>query len=90
MTDNKIKCVAVEVRNESGICSGSAKCKLNETYILTGRTPDHGMCGRAYASIHPMAFAMRWTEKMTWEKSDTIDVLCPDGCVVYRLTRIKE
>lgn len=48
------------------------------------------MCGRAFAAIHPMAFAMRWSEKMDWEKLDYIDVTCPDGFVTYRLSRVKK
>lgn len=91
MTNFKIKCVAVDVRSESGICPGSAKCQRDETYILTARTPEPtGMCGRAFAAVHPMAFAMRWTKDMAWEKTDHVDVTCPDGFVTFRLTRIEE
>lgn len=88
---NEIKCEIVDVHTESGICIGSAKCRKGETYILTSRTPEpRGMCGRAFAAIHPMGFAMRWSEKMSWEKADYVDVTCPDGCVIYRLSRIKQ
>ena len=91
MANYKIQCVAIEVKTESEICPGSANCKKNETCILTARTPEpKGMCGRAFAAIHPMAFAMRWTEMMIWEKNDYIDIVCPDGFVTYRLTRMKE
>ena len=91
MANYKIKCEAIEVRGESGTCPGSAKCQQGETYILTARTPEpHGMCGRAFAALHPMAFAMRWSEKMEWEKAHHIDVTCPDGFVTYRLSRIKD
>ena len=91
MANYKIKCEAIDIRGESAICPGSAKCKKGETYILTARTPETvGMCGRAFASIHPMAFAMRWSEKMEWEKSDHVNVICPDGFVTYRLSRIRE
>jgi uncharacterized repeat protein (TIGR04076 family) len=48
------------------------------------------MCGRAFAAVHPVAFAMRWSEKMEWEKTEHVDVICPDGFVTYRLSRIKE
>ena len=69
MTNYRIKCVAVDVRSESGVCPGSAKCQRDETYILTARTPEPtGMCGRAFAAVHPMAFAMRWTKNMAWRK----------------------
>ena len=91
MTNYNIKCVAVGVRTESGICPGSAKCQKDETYTFTARTPEpKGICARAFATIHPMAFAMRWTEEMPWEKADHVDVVCPDGFVTYRLSRIRE
>jgi len=91
MANYKIKCEAIDVRSESEICPGSAKCRKGETYIVTSRTPEPGgMCGRAFASIHPMAFAMRWSEKMEWEKTDDVNVICPDGFVTYRLSRVKE
>jgi len=91
MANYKIKCEAIEVRSKSGICPGSAKCRKGETYILTARTPEPtGMCGRAFAAIHPMAFGMRWSEKMECEKTDYVNVTCPDGFVIYRLSRIKE
>ncbi len=92
MADYKIKCEVIQVKTESGVCIGSAKCRLGEIYILTARTPEPvGMCGRAFAAIHPMAFAMRWSEQMMWEKKDYVDVSCPDGgCVTYRLSRIRD
>lgn len=37
-----------------------------------------------------MAFAMRWSEKMQWEEADHVNVICPDGFVTYRLSRIKK
>lgn len=91
MANYKIKCVAVDIQGESGMCQGSAQCKIGETYILTARTPEPtGMCSRAFAAIHPMAFGMRWTDRMEWEKTDYVDVTCPDGFVTYRLSRIIE
>ncbi len=91
MANYKIKCEAVDVHTESGICPGSARCRKGETYILTARSPEpEGMCGRAFAAVHPMAFAMRWSEKMEWEKSTHVDVTCPDGFVCYRLSRVVE
>ena len=86
-----IKCEIVKIATNSGICSGPAKCQMGETYILTARTPEPtGMCGRSFATIHPMAYAMRWSEKMDFEKNDFVDIICPDGSVTYRLSRIKE
>ncbi len=73
MANYKIKCVAVEVRTESEIWPGSARCKKDESYMLTARTPEPaGMCGRAFAAIHPMAFGMIWTDGMEWEKTDFV------------------
>jgi uncharacterized repeat protein (TIGR04076 family) len=91
MANYKIKCEAVEVRGKSSICPGSAKCRKGETYIITARTPEPGgMCGRAFAAVLPKAFAMQWSEKMGWEKADYANVICPDGFVTFRLSRIKE
>lgn len=91
MANYRIKCVAIDVHTESGTCPGSARCQKDEAYTLTARTPEPmGMCGRAFASLHPMAFAMRWSDEMAWEKADHVDVTCPDGFVTYRLWRIKE
>ena len=59
--------------------------------MLAARTPEPaGMCGRAFATMYPVAFAMRWTEAMLWEKTDYVDVVCPDGFVTYRLSRMRE
>jgi len=86
-----LKCEIVKVAAESGVCSGSAKCREGEAYILTARTPEPaGMCGRAFAAIHPMAFAMRWSERMDCEKHDYVDITCPDGSVTYRLSRVRK
>ena len=91
MANYAIKCEAVRISGGSGICPGSAKCQTGEIYTFTARTPEPtGMCGRAFAAIHPMAFAMRWSEKMDWENLDYVDVTCPDGFVTYRLSRVKK
>ena len=88
MADYKIKCTVKEISNNGECCIGSAKVRLGEEYIIGTRTPNNGMCGRAFHAIHPMALAMRFTERMSWEKEDYIDVICPDACVKYRLTRM--
>jgi hypothetical protein len=78
MANYKIKCEAIEVRGKSGICPGSSKCRKGETYILTALTPEPtGMCGRAFAATHPMAFGMRWSDKMECERADYVNVTCP-------------
>jgi uncharacterized repeat protein (TIGR04076 family) len=85
----KIKCEIVKVDTESGYCPGSAKSRLGETYVIGPRTPDPGMCGRAFHAVHPMALTMRFSEKMLCENADgQMEVTCPDGFVVFRLSRI--
>jgi uncharacterized repeat protein (TIGR04076 family) len=91
MANFTIKCEAVKISTETGICPGSAKCLTGATCIFTARTQEStGMCGRAFAAIHSMAFAMRWSEKMDWGKFDYVDVSCPDGFVTYRRSRVKK
>ena len=91
MNPFEIKCEVTEVRTNGEVCPGSAKCRKGEIYMLGSRTPgQEGMCQRAFHSLHPMAFAMRWTEKMDWEKEDFVEVVCPDGFVTYRLSRIRK
>jgi uncharacterized repeat protein (TIGR04076 family) len=90
MADYKIKCIVVDIKTSTGVCPGSAKCRKDEEYIITARTPDVVMCGRAFAAIHPMAFGMRWSDKLQFERNNYVDVACPDGFVTYRLTRIIE
>jgi uncharacterized repeat protein (TIGR04076 family) len=86
----EIRCEAAVVRSDVGVCPGSAKCRQGECYTLGARTPEpQGMCQRAFHSLHPVAFAMRWSDTMPWEKSEFVDVVCPDGFVTYRLSRIR-
>jgi uncharacterized repeat protein (TIGR04076 family) len=85
----KINCEIVKVDTESGYCPGSAKSRLGETYIIGPRTPSPGMCCRAFQSIHPMALAMRFSDEILCEKPEgQVEVTCPDGFVVFRLSRI--
>lgn len=87
-----IRCEAIRVLSDTGICSGSAKCRAGETYVLGLRTPEpNGMCARAFHSVHPTAFAMRCTDRISLEQADgSVEVTCPGGSVVYRLSRIRE
>jgi uncharacterized repeat protein (TIGR04076 family) len=86
----KIKCEAIKVSTGNHICPGSAKCKQGEVYTLGARTPEPvGMCGRAFHVIHPVAFAMRFSENLPFEKQKGYyDIVCPDGFVTYRLSRV--
>ena len=90
MANYSIHCVAVKVNTESKCCPGSAQCKEGEAYIIGPRTPSVPMCGRAFHTIHPMALAMRFSERMVFETEEGINVTCPDGYVQYHLKRIKE
>jgi hypothetical protein len=70
MPNYKIKCVAVGVRTDSGVCPGSAKCHKDETYVLTAepRKPQASVDEHS-PPCTPMAFAMRWSEEMVSEKT---------------------
>ena len=85
-----IKCEIVKVATATEVCPGSARCGIGEEYILTARTPEQrGMCQRAFHALHPVAFAMRWSEHLEYENKEFFDVVCPDGVVTFRLSRIK-
>ena len=89
MTYNNIKCEAVKVNTESGICPGIAKTEQGEIFIIGGRTPDSkGICCQALSAICPMKLAMSLTDKMDWETKEYFDIVCPHGFVTYRLSRI--
>ena len=92
MANYRIRCEAVKVTTDTGVCPGSARTKVGETCVIGPRTPEPpGMCSRAFASLHPMALAMRFSEKMVCEKPPgQVEVTCPDGYVVYKLTRVKK
>jgi uncharacterized Fe-S cluster protein YjdI len=85
MADFKIRCEAIEVRTDTGCCPGSAKCRIGEVYDIDSKTPQpNGMCGRSF-------HAMQLTDGMFCENADEhVEVTCPDGAVVYRLSRIRE
>jgi hypothetical protein len=85
---NSIKCQALEVRTESGICIGLAKTKKGEVSIIDGRTPESGgMCSNAFCAFANAAFIMMSTEKMPGETNGYIDRVCPHGIVTFRLSR---
>ncbi len=86
----KIRCEVISIAGDKEKCIGAAKMKKGETFIFEARTPE-GMCVRAFNAIFPSAFAMRYSEKMPWEKAEGyVDVTCPDGDIVVRLTRVKD
>ena len=93
MVEHKIRCEAIEVRTDSGICPGMAKTQKGEVYTFGSRTPaSPGICSQAFLAIFPMAFAKMITDKMDWEKSesDPFNIVCPHGYVTFRISRIKD
>ncbi len=87
---NQIKCEAIKVNSDTGICPGMAKTKQGEVFIIGGRTPaSPGICYQAFSAIAPMKLAMMYTDKMEWEKNEYFDITCPHGHVTYRLSRVK-
>ncbi len=87
----RIKCEAIDVKTDSGICPGIAKTEKGEQFILGARTPQpRGICTNSLPVLYPMSFAMRLTDKMDWEKEEYFDIVCPHGAVTYRLSRIRE
>ncbi len=90
MSNFNIACEITRVSTDTGVCPGSAKSRIGETYVLGLRTPEpNGMCARAFHSVHPMAFAMRCAEHIPLEQADgSVEVTCPGGSVIFRLSRI--
>jgi len=91
MPDYKIKCEVLEVSTESGRCQGAACMRKGQAFVLGARTPEpEGICARSFASLYPTATALRFSEETPWERGKGfMDVRCPDGQVVYRLSRLK-
>lgn len=89
MIYNEIKCEAIAVNTESGICPGHASMMRGEVFIIGARTPDSkGICCQAFSSISSMKLAMSLTDKMSWETKECFDMVCPHGFVTYRLSRL--
>jgi uncharacterized repeat protein (TIGR04076 family) len=88
MKVNQVKCVAADVRTESGVCVGIAKIKQGEEFIIDGRTPPTpGMCSNAFCALSNSAFIMMATDSSPGEKDGSIDRVCPHGVVTFSLTR---
>jgi uncharacterized repeat protein (TIGR04076 family) len=84
MANYKIKCEIIQVINDAYGCS-----QVGQVFMFRSRTPD-GMCAKAFATIYPIALAMRFSEEIGWEdQGGFVDITCPDQDVVYRLSRIK-
>jgi uncharacterized repeat protein (TIGR04076 family) len=88
MTLDDIRCEAVSVKTETGVCPGLAKTEQGEVFVIGPRTPEStGICCQAFSAMAPMKLAMAYTERMEWEKNDYFDITCPHGVVTYRLSR---
>lgn len=58
-------------------------------YILNRITPA-GMCAASFVAIWPFANAMRHSEHTGFEDAQgVLTLVCPDGWVQFRLSRIK-
>jgi uncharacterized repeat protein (TIGR04076 family) len=91
MNVNSVKCKAVEVRTDSGVCAGLARTRQGEECIIDGRTPEaNGMCSNAFCSLANAAFIMMATDKMPGEKDGSLDRVCPHGIVTFRMSRSAE
>ena len=88
MTPHTIRCEAVAVDTESGICPGMAKTEQGETYIMDGRTPAaRGICCQAFAAMSAFRAAMMVTDKLNSEHDGHLELKCPHGVVTFRLSR---
>ena len=91
MIYNQIRCEAININTDSGICPGIAKTKKGEVFIIGPRTPEpNGICSQAFSAISPMKLAMSLTEKMDWETKEYFDIVCPHGFVTYRISRLNK
>jgi uncharacterized repeat protein (TIGR04076 family) len=85
---HSIKCVATNVKTDTGVCIGLAKIKQGEQFIIDGRTPESpGMCSNAFCALSNAAFVMMSTDSMPGETEGFIDRVCPHGFVTFRLSR---
>ena len=88
MTYHAIRCEAVEVRTDTGVCPGVAQTERGEVSVIGPRTPESkGICCQAFAAMGPMKLVMATAEGMEWQKKGSFDITCPHGHVTFRLTR---
>jgi hypothetical protein len=85
---SRIRCEAMTVRTDTGICPGMAKTRKGEIYEIGNRTPEpEGMCCQAFGALHAVRTAMAVTLKGS-DVRDPFDITCPHGAVTFRLSRI--
>ncbi len=91
MPDHEVVCEVFEMESGAECCPGSAKMRKGQSFALGAKTPEpDGVCARAFMSIYPVALARRFSDEIPWERGKGhFDVKCPDGCVVFRLSRLK-
>lgn len=88
MHDVPILIEATAIAGSRPACKGRAHTRLGQKAVLHILTPE-GMCARAFAVLYPYALAMRFAEKTAFErKGFFVDVVCPDGDVTFRLSRM--
>ncbi len=87
MVNHKIK---IEVLKSCEKCPK----KLSAGFaVVLGNVPGaevpQGICARAFNSIYPSAMGLRFSDETYWEQGrGYLDITCPDGHTVYRLSRI--
>ena len=85
MANYEVKCEVIEVNSALTSCQ-----KAGDSFVIGRRTPA-GMCARAFAAVYPAALVLRFSEDCAWQKGkESLELTCPDGHVVYRLTRQKD
>jgi len=87
MMEYRIKCEVIRLA-ELKCCK--VGMKLGDTFTLGPLTPEpRPICSAAFLSLYSLANALRFTERTTLEDADGHhDVVCPDGTVTFRLSRI--
>lgn len=90
MNNHSIKCEAINVNTESGICPGIAKTQKGETNILGARTPESpGICSNAFCALSNAFFVMMTSDTRPVGMNGHYDLVCPHGIVTFRMSRIK-
>ena len=89
MPEYTVTCKVVRVLSNIECCPGRASTRLGDSWEIGERTPEpKGMCCRAFHTVFPLAFAMRYTDNLPWEGGEGFaEVTCPEGFTVFRLTR---
>jgi uncharacterized repeat protein (TIGR04076 family) len=88
MMEYKIKCVVIRVA-EPKCCK--VGMKLGDTFIIGPLTPEPlPICSAAFLALYSLTNALRFTESTKLEDADgNHDVVCPDGTVTFRLSRMR-